>query len=147
MKHTAHFNSNCHWRTLSQALTHPSWCFPFILEQLHNPLALLYIFITYNHIWSHVVFKEHSDSLFRLNFLYITVIKVLYSTITYVWAQDTITWDSMCRSSNCCKKKSLIVNLCHIYLIWFLKIFTNLFCYFFLCSFLCIYLDYSNYNQ
>lgn len=114
--------------------------------QLHKSLISIYICILIWHVIrnrSHAAIGEHSDVPVNQTswspILYIqSNIGVLYSTVTYVWAQD-ITWDWMWCSSYCRRKKSLIV-IVHsvIYFTWsfFLKkdIFIILFCYF-LCMF------------
>lgn len=145
----------------SHCTEHPNltkWCFPLCLLQYNctSPWYryISFIDLTYNHNWSHVVIEEHSDvpvcQTYRAisQILYIqSIIGVLYSTVTYVWAQD-ITWDWMWCSSYR-RKKSLIVIVHFVIFISydFFKIFIILFCYF-----LCLFLIYlfgisSNYNQ
>lgn len=91
--------------------------------QLHKSLISIYIFILIWHVIrnrSHAAIGEHSDVPVNQTswspILYIqSNIGVLYSTVTYVWAQD-ITWDWMWCSSYCRRKKKPYCyrSLCHL---------------------------------
>lgn len=75
----------------------------------HTSLISIYLsFLDIIRFGPHAVNEEHSGVGAKSRFLYIqSNVGVLYSTVTYVWAQD-ITWDWMSCSSNC-RKRSLIV--------------------------------------
>lgn len=118
-----HMNSNSLSVPKSHCTEHPNFnqmMFSSLCLLQYNRTSLWYRYIsfldlTYNHNWSHVVIEEHSDvPVYQTSraispILYIqSIIGVLYSTVTYVWAQD-ITWDWMWCSSYCRKKKALLL--------------------------------------
>lgn len=78
-------------------------------EHPHTSLISMYLsFLDIFRFGPHTVIEEHSGVGAKPRFLYIqSNVGVLYSTVTYVWAQD-IPWDWMSCSSNR-RKRSLIV--------------------------------------
>lgn len=107
--------------------------------QLHKSLILIYIFILIWHVIrhrSHAAIGEHSDVPVNQTswspILYIqSNIGVLYSTVTYVWAQD-IMWDWMWCSSYCRRKKTSLIVIVHsvIYFTWSFFFFKKRYIYY-----------------